>query len=60
MHRLFSAPFAKFLEFDFTLHGFLVLSRPIVNALTGFAGEFYKFILRHMGLVTERNYKGIS
>lgn len=49
MGGVFLAPLTKLLELNFTGHQLLVLRRPIVNALTGPAGQFNESILRHTG-----------
>jgi len=41
MNRILFAPFAKFLELDFALNEFFVLSAPVIDPFTVFAGEFY-------------------
>jgi hypothetical protein len=43
--RLLSAPFAEFFELDFFSNEFLVFAGPVIYALAGSAGEFYKSIL---------------
>ena len=45
MYRLFAAPLAVFLEFDFTLNRFLIFLRPVVRPAAFRAGEFYQTIL---------------
>jgi hypothetical protein len=45
MLGLFLAPFAEFVELDFLGYEFLVLAGPVVYALAGTAGQFYKSIL---------------
>lgn len=42
---LLLTPLAEFYELDFLGHGLLVLAGPVVDALAGTAGEFYKPIL---------------
>ena len=44
------APLAVLLELDLASDKFLVLAAPVVYALAGSAGEFYEFILGHIGL----------
>lgn len=44
---LFLAPFAKLQKLDFSFDFLLVLAGPVVNTLTGSAGEFYESVLRH-------------
>lgn len=52
------APFTKFRKLNLTLHFLLILTRPIINALTGRAGQFYESILRHMeNFVRETLYR---
>ena len=45
MHRMLTAPVAVLVELDLALNELLVLARPIIDAFTAFAGEFYKLIL---------------
>lgn len=45
MNRVLSAPFAEFIELNFTLNKLFVLARPIVDVFAGFAAEFDKLIL---------------
>ncbi len=47
---LLLTPFTVLFELNFASDKFLVLAAPVVDALAGTAGEFYKFILRHIGL----------
>jgi len=45
MLGLLSAPFAEFFELDLFSDEFLILAGPVIYALAGRAGEFYKSIL---------------
>ena len=45
MLGLLSAPFAILFELDFFSNEFLVLAGPVIYALAGSTGEFYKAIL---------------
>jgi hypothetical protein len=45
MLGLFLAPFAEFVELNFLGDNLLVLAGPVIYALAGSAGEFYKSIL---------------
>lgn len=45
VNRVLSAPFAEFIELNFTLNKLFVLARPIVDVFAGFAAEFDKLIL---------------
>ena len=47
MNKVFSAPFAILFKVDFAFDLFLVFCTPIIDALAGSAGEFYKVFLRH-------------
>lgn len=42
---MLSAPITEFIEFNLPLNKLLVLTAPVVHALTGLAGEFYKLVL---------------
>jgi hypothetical protein len=43
-------PFTILFELNFASDKLFVLAAPIVDALAGGTGEFYKFILGHIGL----------
>jgi len=45
MLGLFSAPFAVFFQLDFFSYEFLVFTGPVIYALTGGTGKFYKSFL---------------
>ena len=45
MDVLYSAPFAKLVERNLSLHELFVLGRPIVNTLAFRAAEFYEAVL---------------
>lgn len=47
---LLLTPFTILFELNFTSDKLLVLAAPIVDALASTAGEFYEFILGHIGL----------
>jgi len=51
MKGLFTTPFAKLLKFNLFRDCFFVFGGPIINALTGSAGKFYKPILRHTAIL---------
>ena len=40
MDRMFSAPVAVFIEFNFTLNKLFILASPVVDALARLAREF--------------------
>ena len=48
MLGLLAAPFAILFELDLFGDEFLVLAGPVIDALAGTAGEFYKSILGHI------------
>ena len=48
MLRAFLAPLAELQKLDFALDFFFVLLAPVVDALAGRAGEFYKAVLAHI------------
>ena len=47
MFHLLSAPFAVLFKLNLFSDEFLVLAGPVIDPLTGSAGEFYKSILGH-------------
>ena len=47
MLSLYLAPFAEFLEFDFTFDELTVFARPIIDARAFATSELEKLILRH-------------
>ena len=50
MLGVFLAPAAVLFELDLAGHKLFVLAAPVVYALASTAGEFYEFILGHIGL----------
>jgi len=50
MRGFFTAPFAEFFQLNFALYFALVFAWPVIDALTGGAGEFYEAILGHMSV----------
>ena len=48
MGRVFPAPLAVFLQFQFALHCFFVFAGPVVNALARATLKFNKIWLWHM------------
>jgi hypothetical protein len=48
MRRVLPAPFAEFLQFNFSLNFALVFARPVIGSLANSALHFNKIWLRHV------------
>jgi len=54
---VFTAPLTVLFKFKFFNHQFLVFAGPVVYALAGSAGKFYKSILGHELYISIKGFK---
>ena len=60
MGRILLAPLAVFLQFNLLGNELPVFARPIVDALTVPAGEFYELVLGHTAALYRRGVKSAN